>query len=387
MSNPKAFVNLRFNGPYADDPYFLAPLWVMMNQVNPWHWWQAAGNGAPLGRCNVYVQPDRDTIQQQLTMSFEKIMDHLGYPLKPIYITDEYHPVPGYGYDVREQQFQTDLGHLVEFGKRATSLIEADVDVSLAGANVGGLVTDTIEFTITTTVSADEIGVFFRTADGADEAASDNWRIIPQRVVQNSGGTAVTITIHKSALVKPDDYLKKPYEDADNLERNAATTDEATDYVTDLDIYRVYTDPTEGVQMLSYNTADRDTWTVTNANALLVDPEYGRFQLDYSTSCPSNLRQLRVSYKAGYALRNGRMNHQLADAVVRLTNADMREQVTAICQPSTDIWATDRENFADRRRVANEWGPNPFGTLNGQVTAWQTIYNMRQVRGASLRGF
>ena len=164
----------------------------IMHEVQ-WRFNQISGDGVrqvPNCQNHVYIQYERDYIAQALLDAAMQASNYLGYPPAPMWIEDEIvvidRDLPWNG-----QTLSTHYGHVQAFGKRAASLIEADVDVTYSKASDASPVVDTATLATISGVEAipaDEIQVFFRVADGAAAAGSDLWQI-EGLTVQKSGDT------------------------------------------------------------------------------------------------------------------------------------------------------------------------------------------------------
>ena len=221
---------------------------IMEPQTGVWGFNQVAGPGAPLTRnCGVYIQPDREQIGRAMSAAYVKLSRYLGAPAYPMWMTERI--TLGRGVPWWRQQLRTKYGRVIQFGKQAQTLIEADAVVTYSDADGDG-VNDTATVSVVTGVDASEIALFFRVADGAYSTGNTRFQIAPVRV-SVSAGTA-TLVAHRALFVKPTIW-QTPYDpaDANDLERNAASTSSVADFVTAVDVYRVYTDTSQAIQIIS----------------------------------------------------------------------------------------------------------------------------------------
>jgi len=340
-------------------------------------WWfnQVSGEDAEISSgATVYIQFERDFIAQGLVDARANMENYLRSPIAPRYVTETLSidecdtPLP-------YQYLQTKWRNVIEFGERASTLLEADVNIvysSVALPNID----DTATITLTDTeTDPDEIQVFFRVADGADSAGDEYWRIYPLRVVRTNAST-ITITGHRSLFVQPSIWGNE-YTQVSGLVRNFATTTIAGDFITQVDIYRVYTDTTNGVTVkggsTAYNNAD-DVSAI--ATPRFVDADNGIFQarFDYP-SATSGIDTVELKYLAGFPLVNQRIDRRLAIPTIRLSNTYLPEKIKPIYDITFGRFARDRE-ATPRDELQMAFLNNPFGLKRGQVLAWREVLTL-----------
>lgn len=367
--------------------------WPRVMNENIWTFNQIAGEGAPLNEnCDVYIQPERDQIARALDGSLKKIARLLKYWPRPKWFQNT---IPfGGGLPMRNQWLQTltpeadGSWKLIEFGKRATTLIQAGAPVTYS--DVGGY---GINNTATITVPAgaltntDEIQVFFQVADGANAAASPRFQIEPAQVTLTAGN--FIITIDRSLMVKPSVWAT-PYvvTDPNRNERNIVDNANAsTGFVTAVDVYRVYNDTTTQLEVLDWNNAVLDTFT-----GVVVDGELGLFS--FTRECEAALWcycnrpvRVRVNYRAGLPLLDGYMDSELEEAIIRLANVLMPVELCTFCAPTKNAWEQDRRP-AVRDQVSilsPEAVHNTFGYVSyGAVYAYRTAVDRATATGGKI---
>lgn len=329
---------------------------------------QIAGTGVIASDCGVYNQPDREQINNALETAWWMLAEELGFFLKPTYVTGEQIRI-GRGVPWQLQQFKTRWGYLQALGSRATTLIEASAPVVYSDTDGDG-VNDTATITIaSTTVSADEIQVFFRVADGAPSAAAECWQIQPLRVTKS--GNVATITGHRALFVKPTAVWNIPYQS--NGQRYAGSTTTVADFVTAVDVYRVYTDSADAVTLLDDNflrccDTDWDVWNENTGVGLITESTLGIFKARHdfadATTCRRRPEWLEVNYLAGKPLQNGHMDRALETALVRLANTFLPYEMCNWCDMARQWWKDDN--------ALSKEG-SPFGMRMGQVEVFNTI--------------
>lgn len=357
--------------------YGLLNRWPLVMQEDVWRFNQILGAGVRMPSSNVaqaYVQFERDYIADSLQTAITQTADALGFPPVPMWIEDEYVPIdPDYYYSA--QNFTTRFGRVIEFGKRATTLISANVNIAFSDAN-GDQIDDTATITITTDVSVDEIGVFFRVADGADAAASEWWEI--DGLTKTASGGTVTITGHKALFVHPLNVWAISYGSDDWNVKYTGDTQDPASFVSAVDVYRVYADVTSAVQVIS-SARDTDA-PVTNISASLLDADYGMFSVyvgaaqSYPDIYP---RAMRVSYRAGMPRVNGRIEPRLETALIRYANT-IQAQPPALSDRANAMWMDDRR-ISDLLTRADANSAQPFGITVAGFHLAQIVRSMRLV--------
>lgn len=366
--------------------YKLLNAWQRIMLADIWHFNQAKGQGAPLkeGR-NVYIQQERDDIARALNVAVEKAVPYLGFYPRPVYLTEV---IPlSTGAPFQMQTLRTSSKYIEAFGVRAVSLIQAGAPIVYS--DVGGIgANDTATITVPTTVSASEIQVFFRTADGATSAADEFYEIEPLTVT--IVGANAVITGPRALFVKPSTIWDVPYDyDGGNFaERNYADTALAAGFVTAVDVYRVYTDSSNAVNVISDDAwtdgLDVATSTLTAAQARIVDARLGIFQVRPTcTNCMGVPSQVSVKYKAGLPLVRGRMHPTMEEALIRFSNTLMGQKIISLYEYPENKWVYDREAMPPELLQPPDV-QNPFGIMRGQIHAWRVMMDMAIAGGGKV---
>lgn len=360
--------------------YKLLNAWQKVMQENIWLFNQAMGQAAPdkYGR-GVYIQPERDDIAQQLAVSVEMASTYLGFYPRPVYITER---IPlRRGLPIERQTLRTSHKHLQAFGSRAVTLIQDEVNVTYTDTDGDGVEDLATVVVATTTTNPDEVKLFFRTINGAPSAADELYEIEPTTVVIT--GPVTTINAHKALFVKPSTIWDVPYDPTDpNFEvRNYADTTDANDFVTSVDVYRVYTDVTGSCQFVydNFYTTNFSTATETQVTgtALIKDSKQGIFMVRPSdVSYYDIFEAVDVKYLAGLSLVRGRMNTVAERALIRLANANMPHEPYAFAEPAQSRWGYDHTPAANDNLLTPLDLKNPFGIRRGHVDAWRDLSSL-----------
>lgn len=393
--------------------FTLLPLdtWAAIMGINPWEFNQV-GEGFPVvnrAQCP-YVwfqfpwQEDflsREELAQTIARAEFAMAQELHYWPAPKDFVNEVHPYPrpfnrslyGGGGTPRGQWKALQLN----WGKVQGGGVLVRTAVNLAGAvvltdNDGDGIADRFTVTVATTITnADEIALYFTSADRNGVPVAEQWRVRPVNVTL-SGGNAI-ITGHPSLLIKPDlTTITNP----DIL--NVST---AANFVTALEVYRLYLDTTSTAANPAQGTA---LWEdpACGAPPCAVEwlpvcqgarnAEMGLVSVDYLQGglyCPPSDREpdrVALHYVAGEPLVNGQMNPSMADVVAHLATAWL--PVTKCgCDRSNrilDYWrgieAVDTEGVVGVTLKQSD--DNPFGVQRGALYAWERVQQMRQLWAA-----
>lgn len=374
-------------------PPVLLHHWQRQMLESEWHFAQVVGADAPLNEgCPVYVQPNRDMIARGMYNAYSRIQEKLSYSLQPTWCVDRIRV--GRGVPLALESLRTRWTQVQAIGMRATSVIQAGAAVVYSKSNASLTADDTATITVTTTVTnPEEIQVFFRTADGAPGAADARWQIAPLTVTI-SGGNA-TITGHRSLFVQPSVW-KTPYIGVNQTTRNDAVTTDAANFITLVDVYRVYPDATNAVTLITDPVL---SWCCNNANysadvtqagvAWLEDARLGiyRVRLDAGVCWRAGVEYVEVHYLAGCPLAYQDMDSELASALVHLTNTLLPQQPCELCNQANASFQEDvnvKIQRAGKGGAYVESDPSPFGTQVGAHRAWQIVDNRRIVRAGKL---
>lgn len=381
------------NPPYEVPPVLLH-YWQEIMLESPWHFNGVLGNDAPLNEpCPVYVQPDRDFIGRQLYNAYSQVRSALSYDPLPMWHSEKVRL--GNGVPWQWQSLRLKWMKLKAFGTRAASVIQADAAVTYSKSDAALAADDTATITVATTLTdADEIQVFFRTADGAANAADARWQIVPLTVTF-SGGNAV-ITGHRSLFVKPSIW-KSPYIGVNQTTRHEAVTTDAADFVTQVDVYRIYPDATNAVTLTSDPLSAWCASTPLNTSVTQAalgwieqdDESVFRIRLDRGVCLTAYPQYVFVNYLAGEEWQYQQMDNELAQAIIHLANTLMPQKPCEICNQANSSWQEDVNMSVKRASGTGGWTGDektPFGMQIGAHRAWQIVKERRIIRGGKLTG-
>lgn len=292
---------------------------------------------------NTYIQYERDYIARGLYQAIRRVRDYCGFYPAPEWITDEAVTINA-DYHWSAQTFETRYGYVEAFGRRAVQLVTPDADVSYEDRN-GDQVDETATFTVSGVAAIDvrELQAFFRAADGAAAAASEYWQIDGLTVTKS--GDSATFSGPRWLFAHPTNVWATEFTGDDQHERHAGNTKDDDSFVLQVDVYRVYADPTDAVTLLSDPALVGLSSSETRLTAWLTDAENGLFRVYASSdqSVPGATPQgLKISYKAGYPLVYDRMDGQLEEALCRYANTLMPQQ-PMMGDRALGMWQEDRQ--------------------------------------------
>ncbi len=369
------------------DPHMLLNAWQRRMIEDIYNFNQVDGSGTPVGPCGIYIQSDREMINDALIQAVNQMTEQLGYYPYPTYIISEREPF-GRGNPYSLEQLRTEYGYLQALGRRATTVIQAGVAVAYSDSDSDGFL-DTATIIVNTTVALSEIQVFFQTTDldlfsGIDATAADpRWRIEPVKMSAAAG--VVTIKGHRALFAHPDTVWAKPYEPPNFVDKHAADNTLATDFVDHVDVYRVYTDATSAIQILTdpiwVGTTALDTFTATDAVMQIVDYRRGIFRARVngcaSWDCLGPPERLTLNYLAGVPLSNGQIDRELEIAIIRLANTLMPQSLCSWCERTRQMWEWDQV-------IVEGQEDTPFGKMTGAVYAWRVVSGRANGKGGAI---
>lgn len=396
----------------SDDQWPLMPLdqWRQLMGVNPWHFWRIAGAKVPItSGCSPLTfsypwqyaeQASRDDIRRALVYAervfaqyarfnpatkFERIK--VSYPDTGADRAAQWQSFMAGG---RWQQFLLPLGEIQKIGAEAWEFI-GTFNVSLSDNDGDGL-QEAFSLTAPATCSADEIEVYFGSADRFDGSSiGPRWKIAPVRATV-AGGVA-TIKGGRWLLAKPalqEALDSKPIEESN-----------ANNFATSVDVWRHYVDTTVQGQFVwptrpmgcgscpDVSTGfDPSAYYVQSARFGVRNARLGA--VFGESAAPSLLAEdwvlgyppdyVEIYTYSGIPTSNGVMSQDTARTIARFATAEIAR---AICgcegtMPELARWQKDLAVSGGDESVQLAFGllGNPFGTRQGQVYAWQQVQEL-----------
>jgi hypothetical protein len=360
--------------------------WYIPMIENIWHFNQCAGIGAPVLTANdkggaVYIQSEREMIARALESAAMRMAIDLNYWPCPAYFQEEF--TLGKGWPSAAQVFRGRWLQTVELGSRAQSVIQAGAAVAYSDPTGSG-VNDTATIIVNTTVANDEIRLYYQAADSLAPAGDVRYEIEPISVTDNGAGQ-VTIVAHRALFVKPSEWKLSYLAIDPNLNNfNIIDTATAAGFVTAVDVYRVYTDTTSNIQLLSADGTLLQTFTGEIQNAYLSAFRMGNLCGSFCfDKYPS---RIVVNYKAGSPLVDGFVDAELLEAMIAYAAGNMLPKLSKMSGWTQEVWTRYHAPMVESEGgsiipVATTLQANSgYGARTGQVKAWDTVMSRRIMR-------
>lgn len=352
----------------------------------------------------------REEIARAIAEAETNIERELGYRLLPSWEVDEWQATSRYNdralsnfnsRDIRgyPQSVRAAWGNIISGGQRATTLLGADRPITYSDDDLDGYdETATVTATVAAGTSACEVRVFY-----PGKSAAPEWEIRPARVAV-VGVTATIIFRRELAVLEA---LQEA------LEPNEVEGDDDAAFLEEVDVYRVYNDPSAPATLLWNNFSvcgcgssgcpTCEYSAQTGCLNIIGDPLLGN--LSYSPAewdadangftilALTPARQpdiVRLWYYAG--LRDKSQACPLRDMdrawqrTVANYAASMLDRPPCSCvQERWERLRVDRaftggaEETSSYTVTASDLG-NPLGTRHGAIEAWRRINSRGQVR-------
>ena len=343
----------------------------------------------------------RDEIGEAIAQAEDLIFSNLNFYPAPKFVVDEPHPYPRPNESQMFGAMGTQRGQWKSIqlrsdfvegpGLLARTLIDDVAAVTLADWDGDGLNDHFLLSVATSVTDPDEIAVYFSSADRLPAAAAvdEQWRVRPV-TVSIAGGVAV-ISGHASMLALP--ALHEAYKPA-NLDVGTAGN-----YATTLAVYRLYRDASAGTHGIAIweqpPSSDYITGAVSYVTDMYViekDSQYGQIAMQID---PANWPfdnepdRVKVNYRAGVPLENGRMSHRYAVMVARLATSLLTspkcgcERWDAILS-NWRMLPSETHNQRNRPLVMEEVLGNPYNPTMGGSWAWHETLLLRHERAGSI---
>lgn len=324
----------------------------------------------------VWVQRERDELAAQLQNYYDVLAYWLGYSPTPRYRV-EVVPIDDYlSFD--RQPYELPHARISVFGQRATELIEADVSVTYSDRSVD---TDAIDDIGTITVTAPEItdgvlAVYFRTTDGATGSAVETYRVTPTRVSYSGGD--YTVVFPRARLVKPTAWDVQ-FINADPRNRNKLDVNDDANFVTSVDVYRLYTDTTTQAELLSEPLDPTASGPLVSAvTPYLTEARPGQVRLTRSDPVANGEPYaVRFYYREGYPYVNAERRvgfGPLETVLVRLARAGLPIDAESVAYRVSNQWKSDL-GYAIEDSNGNPVmaDANPLGQRKVDVDTWRVL--------------
>lgn len=386
--------------------------WGQILQINPLHLNGVASAAVSGEVCRDYWtqfayqdahKVSREDVAQAIHDAERMLANFTGYSLLPDWIVDERRqaarpPAPelySTGWNVRGQHKSVAAlqGYVWAGGQKAQTLISAGAAVTYSDEDGDGY-KETATVTVATAVTPCEVHAYFPAAAIAPygaNAGADEWEVRPIRAVQS--GANVVITFRREQLPDPDLWMR--------LNAEAIDGDVDANFLTTVDVYRVWNDPQAQAQFLweaptcalCEGAGCAACQIAVQAGCLTVRDQrlgfitYQPAEWDAATgqfdpACWADLREpdrMRLWYYAGWRDESRpcpavQMDPYWERAVAYLAVALLDRDLCG-CNNVAHLARHWREDLArSGRDVAFQTTPaqldNPFGTTRGAIYAW-----------------
>lgn len=398
--------------------------WAEIMGLNPIHF-----NGVYVRAPTVCAQPwlqfahqandrvGREEVAQAIAQAEADIERELGYFLLPTWITDEWRPITR---PWRPENFNlsaTDVrglggsakagrGYLISGGIRSKESVAEGVTISYSDED-GDDYDETAEIQVSVSFTdPGEIAIYFEAGGPVAEAGEDAWEIRPTQATI-SGGVA-TIRARREQFVIPalQSRIVPPASDSHLRGVDGA---EDSNFVTEVDVYRVYNDPQRQVQFLWQPTGCLDCSgagcaacsfrTQYGCLSLREDPRHSHVVYHPAAWNPDTLqfeaepwavaRQpdlVRLWYYSGWRNKGAASPTRVMDPtherMVAYYAAGLLDRPICECNNVSAFTAQWREDLTKismptgaARAVIPQALECPFGTTRGALFAWQRLDN------------
>lgn len=340
----------------------------------------------------------REEFAENLAVAENTVARYLGYYPLPTWIRNEEHllsqprsPEQYSFYNTRgmRKSVLTRWGFVQDTGVRATSLIEAGSAITYDDPYSTGYDQRATVSVATTLTDIEEVHVFYPGEDTVE------WEIRPVEV-SIAGGIA-TITFKREQAVLPE-LLNRVPAPGDPLE--GVDGDDDANFLTTVDVYRVYTDPSQQAvfyQEPSCSGCDLTEYTgcvyIRDSRRGFLAYEFATWDEDtetYTYTTPTGIPLRGVFYyKAGLRNENSlypnlRMKPDLERLIVYYALTLSDKEICG-CDNFSSAIAHQLEDVAEgnKYKVVYEQLYNPLGTKRASIAMWNYIQNNKL--GYSLR--
>lgn len=373
------------------------------------------GTQAPLVKgCSggqIWDQDDRDDLALTIAQAEEMIATELGFQPVPTFFTDERIALalPGVRFDWRNAEIQTQWAQVECYGTETLTEKQADAGVQYSdddddpfGRQELATIGSAMYLDLDACDEACEVAVFFRVADGAEDAADPRWEIKPIKV--DIDGDTMHITAAASMFVRPDLWKLTKADSAGHPNSSDWIINyDTANFVSQVDVYcrtvnqetpvTVFWDGVCNCPGICEHETQLGCAYPTDFKRGYFAPRTatwnGTRNIDSNPQHGVPPESVTVDYRAGYPLDrygNCRMNAQLERAIVKLTNALLPEPPCGFCDPAKNRWRQDRE---DVNPLTAEAANLPWDLYKqGALEAWRIVKKFARGRGMKMgRGY
>ena len=387
----------------------LLPLdrYAQIMQIPATHFNQLNGVKAPLLKgCGetLWDQNGWDDLAWTMVEAEEMIATELGFWPSPKFIVDEQVSLglTGISSDWFNAESHTEWRHVQAYGTETLTLKQANAGVEYSNSNNNPLERENLA-TIGTAIyddlpacnSACEVAVFFRVADGAEDAADPRWEIKPLKV--DIDGSTMRITAESSQFIRPNLIALTEADCKGSNDVNKWRWDfDTSNLVSQVDVYcrtvnTILPLTLRWDNVCGCNTTICEHVTQTGC-AYRTDNKNGYFIARPASgtnvlATPQHTvppESILVNYRSGYPVNSltCRMNAQLERAIVKLTNVLLPEPPCGFCDAAQTRWKNDRKNIDP---LTPEAASLPWDLYSqGALEAWRIVKKFARGRGGKM---
>lgn len=336
---------------------------------------------------SIWIQDERDELNYQLKSMFDEMREWLGFYPRPIWKTIKI-PLDQYLNYYESIITVPESAWLLDLGVRGLEAIEEGATYTKSPAS--GLTINAV-FTITTDEITDgEIQIFHISDDAFGNVADDRFRILPSQIYYN--GTAYVITVPYARLIKPV-LWNEQFIAGDPLNRKSYDPTDDSNFVTEVDVYRVYNDSeTKGVLIgPPFDWTSDTTLQEQDCNTTILDSEDATFKIQANTTTINfNPTHVKINAYIGYPLTDENlMSPIIEEFIIRKARVDMGINARLAEAKMSTQWGFDSELSylkpdANSGRGGTGYVRNPVGKRNVDVELFKKLMPISNYRGKLL---
>lgn len=390
-----------------------------MLQIDPLHFNGVVSARRPLRNAcdDVWLQHDwqfvgrcsRDSLAMALRQAEDTVMQYIGYSPAPRWFSEEPHQIEpiaspeafGVGsLNVRglNKSIKSDYGYVIAGGQRAVTVVEAGAAVVYSDPDGDGFNELATVVSATALTDPDEIHIFY-----PGESADPRWEIRPVTVTISGGNATITFGIQQAVLPEKLELLTDLTDEPPTVDG-----DDTTNFLTTVDVYRVYNDPSQQATFYTEGTCwacdgsgcaacgfDAETGCLGIRDPVLGVLTYNRADWDSTTSSFTaasftNGREpdrVKIWYQAGWVdqtqTRPMRYIDPTWERMIGFYAITLLDTDPPGCDNTRRIWKHYQENLAKSQSIGNGVGSstslsdrdlnNPFGTSFAAVRLFRYI--------------
>lgn len=336
---------------------------------------------------SIWIQDERDELNYQIKTMFDEMREWLGFYPRPIWKKIRI-PLDSYQtYYAQDYLEIPESAWLLGFGTRNTELIQSGVAIASKPTN-----SDYVSLTITTSEITDgELCLFHTSDDAFGNTADDRFRIYQDNVYYD--GTSYQVKVHYSRLIKPvlwqDQFVNGDYKD-----RKEYTKNDTSNYVSEIDVYRVYNDTSTNGRLIGspYDFSGLTTTQTSEVDLILLDSENSYFKIvgdgSYPTTFEPNL--IEVDAYIGYPLTEQNATYPIIEEfIIRKSKVEMGMNARLASAKISTQWDYDdlpayTKPDANSGRTGIGAVGNPVGLRNVDVEMFRKLMPIANYRGKIL---